>query len=257
MVWHQPDGLIAGMNHPIRFIACMGPGPMVLVRDSVHLGYAQKYRRKGMKKLLSILVLVGIMVCAGHVNAAPLYPSQDTQIAQLMGDANFGTYTDLTTNWNPETANKGLLQFDLSGLTGPVAHMYLNVYHEDNSVLGATFALYQVTSSWDATAVTWNSRPSAETTPFSSLTINDNNQNVWRSFDVTTMVNAWLSGTTNYGMLLARVDQDNPVAYFKSSESSTVPYLDVNPAAVPLPSAILLFGPGLVGIAAIRRRFKK
>ena len=29
------------------------------------------------------------------------------------------------------------------------------------------------------------------------------------------------------------------------------------PSAVPLPSALLLFGPGLVGLAAIRRRFKK
>ena len=135
--------------------------------------------------------------------------------------------------------------------------MYLNVYHLYNGVQGATFALYQVTSPWDATTVTWNSQPSAETTPFSSLEINDYNSHLWRSFNVTTMVNAWLSGTTNYGMLLARVDQETSVAYFESSRSTTAPYLDVNPAAVPLPSAILLFGPGLVGIAAIRRRFKK
>ena len=210
-----------------------------------------------MKKLLSILVLVGIMVCAGHVNAAPLYPSQDTQIAQLMGDSNYGAFEYLTTNWSPPTANKGLLQFNLSGLTGHVTQMYLNVYHLYNGVQGATFALYQVTDRWDATTVTWNNQPGAETTPFSSLAINDYKAGLWRSFDVTDMVNAWLSGTANYGMLLARVDQDNPEAYFESSNSSFVPYLDVNPAAVPLPSAILLFGPGLVGLAAIRRRLKK
>ena len=29
------------------------------------------------------------------------------------------------------------------------------------------------------------------------------------------------------------------------------------PAPVPIPSALLLFGPGLVGLGAIRRRFKK
>jgi len=33
--------------------------------------------------------------------------------------------------------------------------------------------------------------------------------------------------------------------------------MQVNAGAVPVPATLLLFGPGLAGLAAIRRRFKK
>ena len=107
--------------------------------------------------------------------------------------------------------------------------------------------------------VTWNMALPVASTPFSTLIINDSNADVWRSFDVTAMVNAWISApTTNYGMMLARVDDPNPFAYFVASFSGSSPnrpFLDVTP--VPIPSALLLFGPGLIGLAAVRRRFKK
>ena len=71
-----------------------------------------------MKKVFSILVLVGIMICAGHVNAA-LYPSQDTQIVQSginpadgsLWDAstqNFSYSTDLITNWGDRVSGQGI-----------------------------------------------------------------------------------------------------------------------------------------------------
>jgi hypothetical protein len=44
----------------------------------------------------------------------------------------------------------------------------------------------------------------------------------------------------------------NPISNYTLTTGS-----DYNYASVPLPPSLLLFGPGLVGLAAVRRRFKK
>lgn len=55
-------------------------------------------------------------------------------------------------------------------------------------------------------------------------------------------------------------DSYNPVwLVFEQNEGTpgTLYFDNVSLSSVPVPPAILLFGPGLVGLAAVRRRFKK
>lgn len=212
---------------------------------------------KGLKFI--VLLCMGLFLWVGYASAA-IYPSQDVMIVEsntsytAASNTNFASWGYLTVNWSTKNTNRGLLQFDLSSLTGPVPQMSLFLYHKRNVVIGATFDLYQITEAWNAQKVTWNTAPAIAAAPFSTLIISDPNYETWRSFDVTDMVNDWLSGVPNYGMMLVRRDQGNPVAYFDSSRAQS-PYL--TPSQVPLPGAVFLFGPGMVGLAVLRRKFKR
>ena len=90
------------------------------------------------------------------------------------------------------------------------------------------------------------------------ITALDSLNNVLGSFSRPGTSDQAADGSAIYLGILSDV-YDIKSLVFDISGSSGVDFainrVDVN--AVPIPGAILLFGPGLVGIAAIRRRFKK
>jgi hypothetical protein len=103
--------------------------------------------------------------------------------------------------------NDGLLSFDLSKVTGPVTSATLKLY-EGPSLFSlstpATFALYQNTSAWNPGTVTWATKPAVAAAAAAALTITDTKTGVWRTLDVTALVNSWLSGNAvNDGVTLA------------------------------------------------------
>jgi hypothetical protein len=226
--------------------------------------------------LMTAVLLIATLFATGFwiekAGATTLTSSQDAMITDGgiyaeedhsdLRDTNCGAWDTITVNWLYGFQNYGLVQFDLSGISGVSAiQAQLDLYHLYNSVPGASFALYRVTSPWNESTVTWNSAPSIDTSPVSVLNISDSDAEIWRHWDVTDLVQGWLDGTyENFGLMLARLDTLNPVAYFASKEHG-IDYaptlsIDQDQAAVPEPSTFILLGTGLVGICFLRRKMK-
>jgi len=200
-----------------------------------------------MKVMLSALVS-GALCCA--MSAAPAQVLGPSQVASISSDNyNWGDQY-LIFSWATGAPNVGLLQFDLSGVGTPQVKAKLDLFHELNAANGAVFALYANTAAWNSNIARWSDLPAHSSDPVAQLTIGDDGEGVWRSFDVTSTVNAWISGAMpNYGFTLARVDDPNPQVFFSSTAAfgGEAPRLTVT--AVPEPSVVLMLALGLAAVA--------
>lgn len=208
------------------------------------------------KKLASILLFAAASITSFAAKADIILENQSGQIRANSPDMQL-TPTFLTVNWSDASPDAGLVNFDLSAYAGQTAsNATANFYHQWNSAPGATFGLYRNLSSWAGATLTWNNAPAYDLTPVATLSINDDNQGVWRSFDLTSTVNGWLSGDyANYGLRLQRIDQPNSVAYFKGAfDDEYRPRVELTLAPVPEPETYALMALGLIGIGLARRK---
>jgi protein with PEP-CTERM/exosortase system signal len=211
---------------------------------------------------------VALLVCAGllaiSARAQTLSPSQET-------NANpFGIGLDpfLTVNFGDDVPNIGLLQFDVSSITGTISSAELNLFQVYNDGYGADFGLFVNTSPWTPGSVA-GSLANAPTVgaEVGSFDITDNNSSVWRSVDITAVTQDWINGSLpNYGLTLERLDQANPYVYFGSQDNSDFgvfgPTLVITAGTstqnVPDSGTTLtLLGGAVAGLAALRRRFAR
>jgi hypothetical protein len=152
-----------------------------------------------------------------------------------------------------------LLQFGLGSI--PVGHVLsaeLVLFHAENAVPANTmFNVYQNTSTWSSSTVTWTSLPSFQAAPLSTVSLTGNPGTSY-SFDVTAAVNSWLGGAANDGFTFQRDGGDNPVAAFYSgavgNPAANLPALVVTFAPVPEPSSLLLIAAGAAGLLTYARR---
>jgi hypothetical protein len=107
-------------------------------------------------------------------------------------------------------------------LTSATLYIYEEGYDNDHVI-----NVHNVTSNWEETTVTWNTKPSFNVIPINSF--NSFPGLGWRSVDITSAVQAWINGTANYGVLL---DKDPAqlttagFAHYNSRENATnQPYL--------------------------------
>jgi len=87
-----------------------------------------------------------------------------------------------------------------------------------------TVNIHRVTSNWDEMLVTWDNFGG-----YSSNVINHFQVDAagWKSVDITALVEAWLNGTENDGLLLDQVNEAYPRGLYHSNENSSGsgPYL--------------------------------
>lgn len=134
--------------------------------------------------------------------------------------ANWGKYENLGAGWHPTGGEKRTyIQFDLSGVTSSnVSKATLNLYHNHTGGDGSlSLGVFRVTSAWQEGSDTYHSGQTE--TPAKSNEICWVNQPAfdpnshasfkpgpsagkWVEVDITPLVNAWLTGTPNYGLVL-------------------------------------------------------
>jgi hypothetical protein len=105
---------------------------------------------------------------------------------------------------------RSYLQFDLSTVPGNarVIGAYLRLYQVSSGGTASnnTIGLYQVTSDWEESVITWNTQPNSSTVVEASCTVYSGSAD-WRTwYNIGDLVQGWLDDT-NRGMLLKATDE--------------------------------------------------
>jgi hypothetical protein len=141
---------------------------------------------------------------------------------------------------NYETS-RSLVKFDLGAIPS-VAYIHdasLHIRTYGTCYQGAqtprTATVYRITSGWSESLVTWANQP-ALGEAHSSAPI-PAESSIWHSFDVTHLVRDWVDGTLpNHGVAIRGPEgtaSDPAWIGFFTSDSGSVPYLEVTHAAPP------------------------
>ncbi|MCL5292157.1 MAG: DNRLRE domain-containing protein [Actinobacteria bacterium] len=133
-----------------------------------------------------------------------LNPSADTYVSERYPTSNYSVGTTLYSGFDDRQKNNySLIKFDVSLLNGYIIDTAtLSMYASGVAQPSSTPEyLNRITSSWDKSTVTWNTRPVSES--LTNTRTPQGLQNGWLSFDVKSAVQNYLSGVwTNYGFLL-------------------------------------------------------
>lgn len=235
-------------------------------------------------------VLVTLLSVEARADVVAFNPSQDAEIMQsgtstLINNLNYGNSEWLTVNWGkpggptatqfPKTGNSfGLFQFDLTSLPAgcTIDSAVLTLYSESYASNPACWpsTLYPITSAWDEATVTYNTRPTRETSGIALGPYNvfPGGLPGYFTYDLTSIAQGWLEGTVaNYGLMTTDTHYATSgryVARLYSSETLTdyAPRLDLTytdtEVYAPEPSSMALALAGLLPLAGkLRKRFRK
>jgi len=128
-------------------------------------------------------------------------------------------------SWSGNSADsimRTYIKFDLSTIPidAKVIDAKLMLYQfymggSDNFTIG----LYKVTSDWEENTINWDTQPtcSCNVEALCDIIVSSN---IWRSWDIDVLVQGWLYGIDNYGMLLKDTDETsvNSFATFYTSD---------------------------------------
>lgn len=165
----------------------------------------------------------------------------DAYVRQEYPDENHGLDLDLRAGSGSTTAraNRTFMMFDLSGLAGcDVTAAQLSLYYASEAFGGIspTLEIHRVTASWSESSVTWSSRSSgmpwtAAGGDFDAVATSAVTAQAaafgWLSWDMSSLVTAWLAGTApNFGLeILEPNDNAGNMGrkLFASAQSGTSP----------------------------------
>lgn len=200
-------------------------------------------------------------------NSTPLGPPGSPTVGQV-----YGIYLGASATSGAAHDTRSLIQFDLpalAGLTpGQVSSARLRLFsvptpgafpgsEAPSGAFPVTLSISEPGASWTETTATWANQPGSGSAVTSTI-VNGTGQ--YFDFNVTSLVQGWLNGNPNLGMLLSQdaevtnTGSGNSVgALFNSSfASGNRPILEVT--AVPEPGSALLAGVvGAMGCPLVRR----
>lgn len=123
---------------------------------------------------------------------------------------------------------RSLIQFDTSGIPAgtAIANAVLKVYQVnswDYPDKSRTITTYRIGSSWSESSVTWNTSPPIGEA-YGSASVAHTSE-VWRSFNVTNLVRAWVNnGQPNHGVMLRGPEWAGSDSSWKSFSTREGPY---------------------------------
>lgn len=210
------------------------------------------------------LLLAACLPAAG--SAITLAASQDAWIvdSDIYRDFNFGSTDFVWADWSSPT--NGLIAFDLASISpgSKITSASLRLYHTANSQFGQDLFVYRNLGIWAEDTVTAANAPAFDATPVSTLLILDDDVSVYREWNITSVVQAWVNGTyLNAGLRLGKDVTGGATPYFASREAVVgMPELVITfqtgsssdpQSTVPEPSSGLL-GAALAGLAVVASR---
>jgi len=147
----------------------------------------------------------------------------DSFVREAFPSNNYGSNVAMTTGRGSTSGSRarGFIAFDLSVYAGRVyesAQVALYCYSENSSTDYSVW-LYRVTASWTEAVITWNNQPAYTETNGHSEVITG--ISTWFTWDITTIVNLWLAGTANYGVILYHAQEtvsDGAKSFYTSDE---------------------------------------
>ncbi|MBS7627031.1 DNRLRE domain-containing protein, partial [Candidatus Bathyarchaeota archaeon] len=176
-----------------------------------------------------------------------VYPEMDTYISSYYNQG-YPSYVYLYTRWyviapgNPYNHNqRALIKFDLTNILGKIQSVtsaILNIRVWKTSNLNGQAnpyynprikAYYRVLGPWDE-SVKWSNQPAIASSYTATTTHYHGETDTCFQVDLTSDVQAWKSGATNYGWMIRDPSDETPnggsyQTMFYSSESATPPYL--------------------------------
>jgi len=178
---------------------------------------------------LVLISLVFLGITSGL--STELGPTADARVEQSDPLKNFGTSVNLIvrSKFDGETVYdnmRSFIIFDLSSLPAGanISSATLKLYMQDApGVYSRTYEVYRVVETWNESTITWDNQPGVESTATSN-TLTGTDIDVWLSWDVTTDVQDFHSGSlTNYGWMIRDMVEDSGTgrwAEFRSREYS-------------------------------------
>ena len=159
----------------------------------------------------------------------------DAYIKQEKVDERRGGDSELRIKSENGKLMRSLLQFSMPSLPvgSTIDSATLSLYVKDSSGGAVTINAHQVTAAWNEAEVTWKARDKAANQLWTNLggdynpavvssAVVDNTKNVWRSWNLTSLVGAWIANpATNYGVILEAPAGIKAEKKFKSSDDGT------------------------------------
>ncbi len=137
-----------------------------------------------------------------------IFPTEDTYIASGRTNDNFGQQDSLRLGYDgTEGSMRSLIRFDVAnqlpdGAVVDSALLQVYVYDSEPSVDPPLVTeIYRIDSAWGETFVKWNNQPSIDNTVMATGALNRDVN--FYTFDVTSLVQDWMTGTQeDWGMML-------------------------------------------------------
>lgn len=151
---------------------------------------------------------------------------KDAQMRDGAPSTNYGSHSNISTNYSGNVTLEAYLQFDVSPIpTGAtITSATFAAWHRSNTTTGHVWDINESLASWDEMLINWTNRPAVDTVVADTLTHVNGSPGVWREHTgMAALTQSWVSGTsTNNGFRLKNMTNLNGFAYKRSSDDSTV-----------------------------------
>jgi hypothetical protein len=184
--------------------------------------------------LVSLLFMAAGLLLSPVRALAQLPVTDDSYAQQGAPNANNGNAGTLDVLGSATASRTSYIRFNLSpiapGLTGTnVSIATLNLFVNTATKAG-TFDVYLVSGSWSEDTITFNTAPILGAQIASGVAVSTSMAKDYVLVNITSALQAWLNGTTNYGLALVPSTGSTISVSFNSKESTTAshdPLIDV------------------------------
>jgi YVTN family beta-propeller protein len=171
---------------------------------------------------MTLITLIALL-SPGQASAQSLPVTGDSYTQQNQPTANNGSTATLIVNGSTTTHRNVYIQFSLAPLPAGLTSANVSIATMKLFVTGVTtsgtFDVDLVTSPWTEKTITYNTAPTLGTTVASALPITASSAGNYIVVNVTSAMQAWLTGTSNFGLALVPTSGSAINAAFDSKEN--------------------------------------